>query len=191
MAIQVDDPSRLTAPPPSISQYALKVSQDGRAYLDSDCPLPKLNAEDILVKVAYVALNPVDGKSVDMSPTEGAVIGCDFAGEVVVSSSLRDDIVIGTLVFGCVFGNNPIYTDNGAFAEYVAVPARLVFRVPSGMPLQSAVTLGLGLATVGLALFHGMDLPREPWSPAKGPVPVLVSGGGTATGSLAIQILKV
>ncbi|CAD0111491.1 unnamed protein product, partial [Aureobasidium uvarum] len=170
----IDDPSRLTAPPPAQSHNALKVSHDGRAYLDSDCPLPKLNAEDILVKVAYVALNPVDGKSVDMSPTEGAVIGCDFAGEVVVSSTLRDDIVEGTLVFGCVFGNNPIYTDNGAFAEYVAVPARLVFRVPSGMPLQSAVTLGLGLATVGLALFHGMDLPGKPWSPAEKAVSVLI-----------------
>ncbi|KAI4721981.1 putative alcohol dehydrogenase [Aureobasidium sp. EXF-10727] len=191
MAIQVDDPSRLTATLPPQPQNALKVSRDGRAYLDSDCSLPKINAEDVLVKVAHVALNPVDGKSVDMSPTEGAVIGCDFAGTVVVASSSRDDLVIGTLVFGCVFGNNPIRTDNGAFAEYVAVPARLVFRVPSGMPLQSAATLGLGLATVGLALFHGMHLPGKPWSPAEEAVPVLVSGGGTATGSLAIQVLKV
>lgn len=169
---------------------ALKVSEDGGVYLDSECPLPVLGPEDVLVKVAYVALNPVDGKSVEMSPTPGAVVGCDFAGEVVVSSSLREDLSVGTLVCGCVFGNNPLHTDNGAFAEYVAVPAQLAFRIPSGLSLQSAATLGLGLATVGLALFHGMILPGKPWSPVKEAVPVLVSGGGTATGLLAIQILK-
>jgi aspyridone synthetase trans-acting enoyl reductase len=88
-----------------------------------------------------------------------------------------------------VFGNNPIRRDNGAFAEYVAVPRQLVWKIPADMSFQTAATLGIGLATAGLALYNGLQLPL-PLSAPEVPTTVLVYGGGTATGALAIQLLR-
>lgn len=177
------------------SQRALKVSENSTVVVQDGCALPRYGDEDVLVRVVCIALNPVDGKSVETSPTPGATVGCDFAGEVVRMGKSVDTsgtLSVGSRVCGCVFGNNPVHTDNGAFAEYVAVPSQLVFLVPAGMSYQSASTLGIGLATVGLALYHGLGLEWKPSAPAEGrtSIPVLVSGGGTATGALAIQILR-
>jgi aspyridone synthetase trans-acting enoyl reductase len=93
---------------------------------------------------------------------------------------------------GGIFGNNPLRRDNGAFAEYVAVPARLVWHVPTGMDLASAATLPTALATVGLSLFQYMKLPMPDSSPDNRSTGswVLVHGGGTSTGCMAIQVLK-
>ncbi|GFF62857.1 enoyl reductase LovC [Aspergillus lentulus] len=170
------------------SQRAIKVSVDGVATT-SEGDLPQVGDEEVLVRVVCVALNPVDSKSVEMSPTHGATVGCDFAGEVVQMGKAVSTVTLGARVCGCVFGNNPMRPDNGAFAEYVAVPSRLVLVVPPTMSYQSAATLGVGLATVGLALYQAMRLKCTPSAPAKKGFPVLVSGAGTATGALATQIL--
>lgn len=154
--------------------------------------VPVLNRDEVLVRVACIALNPFDAKSTDLSPSLGATVGCDFSGEVVTTGDpALVKIRIGDRVSGCVFGNNPVRLDNGAFAEYVAVPADLLFQIPSNMSYEAAATLGVGLATVGLALYHSfkLSLPFSPSSKAK-PSHVLVYGGSTATGTLAIQCLR-
>jgi aspyridone synthetase trans-acting enoyl reductase len=183
---------------------ALKVAGPGTLDLTSDIALPTLEASDVLVRVACISISPVDCKSADMSPATGATSGTEFSGVVVClgasvhSSGFRTEnnlkpIQIGDLVFGGIFGNNPLRRDNGAFAEYVAVPAYLIWHVPTGMGLATAASLPAALATVGLTLFQHMKLPMpsaavpptdesKPW--------VLVYGGGTATGCMAIQVLK-
>ena len=57
------------------------------------------------------------------------------------------------------------------------------------MTFQTAATLGTGLATVGLALYHNLQLPL-PSKPTTQPMTALVYGGGTATGTIAIQMLR-
>ncbi|PWY94773.1 NAD(P)-binding protein [Aspergillus sclerotioniger CBS 115572] len=140
-----------------------------------------------------------------MSPTVGATAGTEFSGIVAAlgnnvgadsnnNNNKTAPVRIGDRVVGGIFGNNPLRHDNGAFAQYVAVPSRLVWRVPDGMDLAAAVTLPTALATVGLSLFQYMKLPMPQGNnnlqtPSEGPY-VLVYGGGTATGCMAIQILK-
>ncbi|QKX55367.1 uncharacterized protein TRUGW13939_02459 [Talaromyces rugulosus] len=125
----------------------------------------KLGADEVLVRVACVALNPYDAKSVDMSPSPGATAGVDFAGEVVAlgegadSSSSR--LALGKRVCGCVFGNNPDRRDNGAYAEYVAVPASLVLCIPDSMTFPEAATLPSGMATTGGAFYNGLNVPTQ------------------------------
>lgn len=174
---------------PPKQQTALKITPEGRiAAVPS--PLPSLQDDELLVCVKSIALNPFDAKSAEMSPTVGATLGCDFAGEIVATGSNANDsnFSIGDRVCGCVFGNNPNRLDNGAFAEYVAVPADLLFRIPEHMDYNEAATLGVGLATVGMSLYHCLKLPMKPEQAGKSPY-VLVYGGSTATGTLAIQIL--
>lgn len=78
--------------------------------------MPKLDKNEILVKVAYVSQNPTDWKhSAFLSPA-GVVIGCDYSGVVV---QLGDGLAngewkVGDHVAGMVHGGK--FTDKGSFA---------------------------------------------------------------------------
>lgn len=169
---------------------ALKIHGQGKVALSDSCPIPEPRDDEILVHVVCVTLNPVDWKSADLSPTVGATWGIDYSGEVVkVGSAVKRPFAPGEGVCGGVFGNNPDEPNNGAFADYVVVPGDLVFKIPVGWSFEKAATLGIGLSTVGLALYQSLKLPF-PGSPPSKPRFVLVYGGGTATGTLAIQLLR-
>ena len=181
---------------------ALKICGSNDVAVASNAPVPSLEPSEVLVRVIAVSINPVDGKAADMSPQPGATSGTDFSGVIVAlgtgveSDTWRSDnemraVKVGDRVFGGTFGNNVLRPENGAFADYVAVPARLVWHMPGGMDFSTAATLGAALATVGLSLFNYLGLPL-PYSEAiKTQKPtVLVYGGGTATGAMALQVLK-
>lgn len=171
-------------------QRALKVRGPGKVELANSSAIPQPRNDEVLVRVICVAVNPVDGKSADLSPNPGATVGCDFSGQLVtIGSSVKQTLSNGDPVCGCVFGNNPDELDNGAFAEYVAVPGDLVFRIPAGMSYHTAATLGVGMVTVGMALYRSLKLPL-PGSRSEKTDFALVYGGGTATGTLAIQMLR-
>ena len=62
-------------------------------------------------------------------------------------------------------------------------------KIPDGMSFEDAATLGVGITTVGQSLYMTLNLPL-PTEPAKTPFPILIYGGSTATGILAIQYAK-
>ena len=172
------------------AQRALKIRRPGEVELAHSSVIPQPKDDEVLVRVICVAINPVDGKSADLSPNLGATVGCDFSGQlVIIGASVKQNLSIGDGVCGCVFGNNPDEVDNGAFAEYVAVSGDLIFKLPPGMSYHTAATLGVGMTTVGMALYRNLKLPL-PGSRSGKTEFVLVYGGGTATGTLAIQMLR-
>ncbi len=61
-------------------------------------------------------------------------------------------------------------------------------KIPNGMSFEDTATLGVGVTTVGQALY--MTLMPLPTEPAKTSFPILIYGGSTATGTLAIQYAK-
>ncbi|KAG6360408.1 hypothetical protein INS49_011468 [Diaporthe citri] len=182
------------------AQSALKVVGSNDLVVTKDTALPVLARSELLVRVACVSINQVDGKSADMSPTPGGTSGTDFSGVVVALGADVDTGKwrIGDRVMGGIFGNNPLRHDNGAFAEYAAVPDRLVWHIPASMDFATAASLPAALATVGLSFFQYLQIPMpDPTGPlqlemGKGtnPTYVLVYGGGTATGAMAIQVLR-
>ncbi|KFY03517.1 hypothetical protein V490_00166 [Pseudogymnoascus sp. VKM F-3557] len=177
------------------TQRALKVKGAGQVELVSQCIVPQPGDDEILVRVKHVALNPVDWKSLDLSPAIEATWGCDFSGVVVkIGRRVGEVFSIGDAVCGAALGNNHDDKENGAFADFVVVASNLVFKVPLGMSSQQASTLGIGLSTVGLALNHTLGLPLPQ---ASGVLPIspdrphiLIYGGATATGTLAIQMAR-
>ncbi|MCJ1394788.1 hypothetical protein MMC18_007668 [Xylographa bjoerkii] len=65
----------------------------------------------------------------------------------------------------------------------------LLARIPIAMSFEEAATLGVAINTIGQALYMSLKLPL-PTSPAQTPLPVLIYGGSTAIGTIAIQYAK-
>ncbi|KAJ5263145.1 zinc-binding oxidoreductase ToxD [Penicillium angulare] len=164
---------------------AIKVTGPGGAEIQ-DVPLPRLRDDYVLCRVKRVAINPTDWKHIDFIPAPGATSGCDFAGSVeqvepAVSKYWRKGDRIAAFVHGC----NATNLEDGCFAEFAVAKGYLQMKIPDNLSDEQAATLGVGLTTVGLALYQSLGLPLPPSNPCG--VPVLIYGGSTATGSLAIQ----
>ena len=87
----------------------------------------------------------------------------------------------------------PLRPWSGAFAEYVSVNAGMAFKLPEDMEFDVAAGMPLRVATSTLAIFHSMGItPTLLDAPLteEAAFDVLVYGGGTSTGTLAIQLLK-
>lgn len=93
-----------------------------------------------------------------------------------------------------VHGMNALGPDIGAFAEYVGACADLLLKLPDTMSFEEGASLGTGVGTAVLGLFHELKLPISMEQLSKGDASggefVLVAGGATATGTRAIQLLK-
>jgi NADPH:quinone reductase-like Zn-dependent oxidoreductase len=92
---------------------------------------------------------------------------------------------------------NDANPENGAFARYIAVKAALQMRVPDHVSFDEACTVGVGFATAGYALYKVLGLPfpndvqKVPdKDEAKKQSTILIYGGSTATGTIAIQLAK-
>ncbi|KAF2431632.1 putative zinc-binding dehydrogenase family oxidoreductase [Tothia fuscella] len=157
-------------------------------------PLPIIAPDQILLKNVAVALNPCDWKMPDNFPEPGATDGSDFAGVVAqIGSGVTQSFKIGDRVAGAVHGSNPVDHLSGSFGEWVAGTADIMLKIPTHVSWEQAAAVGgTAFATLGLVFFDSMKLP---FTPDKRATPdqsffVLVYGGGTATGTMAIQLLK-
>lgn len=166
---------------------------DGTLGLRDDVDMPRLEDDMLLVRNRAIALNPIDSKMVGSLATPGAVAGMDFAGEVVAIGAKARTAVplrVGDRVCGAVPGMNGLTSGVGAFAAIVGAADITTMKIPDGMSYEEAASLGSGMGTIGLALFRSLKVPGSPTEPAEKPVDVLVYGGSTSTGTLAIQLIK-
>ena len=144
-----------------------------------------------------VALNPAEWKAMAWGlASDGCLVGCDFSGIVEeVGSQVSKPLKKGDRVCGIVGGTNRQQPDDGAFAEYVVAKGDLLMKLPESMGFEEASTLPMGITTVGQGLYQKslkLKLP-EPSTKSvadrKGTY-VLIYGGSSATGALAIQYAK-
>lgn len=175
---------------------ALVGGDTGGYRLAEDMKIPVPGPGMMLCRVHAVALSPYDAKIVDYSNTPGAVGGCDFAGIVVAVGDGVTRFKEGHRVLAVTFGLNAADKTAGAFAEYALATGDLSCHIPEGLSFEQACSMGLGIATAGLALFQapGLDLEmprkRSGYDDESVPCFVLVSGGATGTGTMATQLLK-
>ncbi|KAF2098823.1 GroES-like protein [Rhizodiscina lignyota] len=169
----------------------------GQYELVHDVPIPRAQPEQVICRVAAIALNPTDWKMVDFSVVPGAVGGHDFAGEVIEVGEQVTRLKKGDRVFALAIGFNSDDKATGAFADYAITFADGAWRIPDWMSYEEASTFGVGIGTAILALYQTLGLPPPDIDGTtackrkqKKPGYVLVSGGSTATGTIAIQLLK-
>jgi NADPH:quinone reductase-like Zn-dependent oxidoreductase len=91
---------------------------------------------------------------------------------------------------------NDANAENGAFARYIAVKEDIQMHIPDNVSFEAAATTGVGIGTTGYALYKvlGLPLPESTASDQSSQTEtretVLIYGGSTATGSIAIQLAK-
>lgn len=156
-------------------------------------PLPKLPTKyHMLVRVLAVGLNPTDYKMIQNFYMEGNTVGCDFCG-VVEEIGSASTLPKGVRIIGADFPYRPNNPHNGAFQQYAVCDSRQALLVPEDWSDTKAAALGaigFGTAVLALADPDALHLTGRPLNPVERPLPILVYGGATATGVVAIQILK-
>ncbi|KAL2812766.1 hypothetical protein BJX63DRAFT_421633 [Aspergillus granulosus] len=173
-----------------MSQKAIIITSPKKEELVTNHPIPPLRDDYILVKTVSVALNPTDWKHIAYLAPPGVLVGCDYAGIVeAVGKDVKKQFKKGDRVCGFIHGSNAVQPEDGAFAEYIVAKGDIQIRIPDNLSFEEAATLGVGITTVGQSLYQSLKL-ALPENPIKEPVPILIYGGSTATGSLAIQFAK-
>lgn len=180
------------APSLPTTQTALIAGPDGDFLLSTTAPVAPLEPDSILIRTAAIALNPVDAKMAGDFLSPGSIFGFDCSGTVLaVGSAVTKNLKPGDRVCGSADGMSKARPYGGAFAEYVSLPGDLALKIPDGMSFESAAALGTALASAGMALFYSLGIPGELLDkPSEKPYPVLVYGGASATGTMALQLLK-
>lgn len=172
------------------TQKAVIVVEPKKDGLVTDRAIPTLRDDYILIKNVSVGLNPTDWKHVAFLAPPGVLVGCDYAGVVeAVGKDVKKPFKKGDRVCGFVHGGNAVQPEDGAFAEYIVAKGDLQMKIPDNLSFQEAATLGVGTVTVGQGLYQSLKL-ALPTEPIKDNTPILIYGGSTATGTLAIQFAK-
>lgn len=172
------------------TQKAVIITQPKTDGLVTDRPIPTLRDDYILVKNVAVGLNPTDWKHVAFLSPPGVLVGCDYAGVVeAVGKDVKKPFKKGDRICGFAHGCNSVQPEDGTFAEFIVVKGDLQMKIPDHLSFQEAATLGVGINTVGQGLYQSLKL-QLPTEPVTDSTPVLIYGGSTATGTIAIQFAK-
>ena len=176
------------------TQTAVVGNNRGGLELSHEAPVPEAKNDIVLVRTMAVSVNPVDAKMAGPYVTTGAILGCDAAGVVEevgpAAAQHKNEIKIGDRVCVVLMGMNPLEPSLGAFAEQVGARPISVIRLPDRVSFESGSALGTSFMTAGMALFKSLEIPGYPLAPNADALPVLVYGGSTATGTAAIQLLR-
>lgn len=176
------------------TQTAVITLSLGHAAFVTNHGIPKPRHDEILVRTAAVALNPIDWMLLGSTPSPNAVMGHDYAGTVVeVGESAQERFKVGDRVCGLVKGADRTRPESGTFAEYIVAKAAVQIRIPDGVSFEDAATVGVGAIATGQCLFGPSSL-NLPWpenhSPSEGRDTILIYGGSTASGCWLIQVAK-
>jgi NADPH:quinone reductase-like Zn-dependent oxidoreductase len=144
-------------------------------------PVPTVDDNEVLIRVATAGVGAWDPYlctgEFDIGGSFPRVLGSDGAGTVVATGSRVRRLRPGDNVYAWAFLN----PKGGFYAEYAALPADEVSRVPGGLSPEEAGTL----AVDGLTALAGLDLL------AVGPGrTVAISGASGGVGHLALQLAK-
>lgn len=177
-----------------LNQKAIIQHENGILRVTSGLPIQQPGPSQILVRTKSVALNPCDFKMPLRFPKPGLWDGCDYAGIIVAVGSevaKRGKFCLGDAVFGAVQGSNPADPTSGAYCEYLSIEQDFTFHIPSGLSFSTAPAIsGTAIATLGIALFWSLKISGTLEAPSVTQEDVLIYGGSSTLGILAIQMVK-
>jgi NADPH2:quinone reductase len=159
----------------ALQQTSLNGPQDMR--LITDAPVPSPGQGEVLIRVTAAGVNFADiSKSYGTflgGPRPPYLAGFEAAGEVVA---------VGDAVAGLRPGTRVIGVGDGAFAEYMVLPATAAVPVPAGWTAQQALGLVVNWPTALAAL--------KPLGGVAAGQTVLVHAAAGGTGQAAVKMAK-
>jgi NADPH:quinone reductase-like Zn-dependent oxidoreductase len=142
-------------------------------------PVSAPAAGEVLVRVHYASINPVDWKLQEAGRLSfPAIPGGDFSGEVIALGSGVTDVACGDLVAGVVNQRER----SGSYAEYLTVPTSEIVAKPATFTMAEAAAYPTVAIAAWRYLIQAADVQRGER--------VLVHGGAGGTGSIIVQIAK-
>ncbi|KAJ2614229.1 hypothetical protein H4S08_001798 [Coemansia sp. RSA 1365] len=143
-----------------------------------DIPIPKPKEDEVLVKIDSVGANffdilMVQGKY-QIKPQFPFTPGAEFSGTVVRVSHSDDRFKIGARVFGS--------NATGSYAEYIAVPSKQCYNIPSRLSFEQAAGFYITYPTSYAGLVLRANVQKNEW--------VLIHAAAGGVGIAAIQIAK-
>ncbi|MEZ8468090.1 NADP-dependent oxidoreductase [Vibrio splendidus] len=148
-----------------------------------DIAKPTIAPNQVLIKVQGAGVNPVDWMvregflQASGQHKMPLIVGWDAAGQVVEKGNNVSNLKLGEQVY--VYA--PI-SEQGAYAEYLAVDSRLVASAPKSLDIVTAAAVPLAATTAWQALVEGCQL--------KAGQRVLIHNASGGVGSFAVQIAK-
>ncbi len=148
-----------------------------------EAPLPRIGANDALVRVHAAGVNPVDWKVREgyleekFPHTLPFILGWDISGVVEATGDAVTEVRIGDEVFA-----DAEIARDGAYAEYIAVKASLLAPKPKTLSHIEAASLPIAALTVWQSLFETANLQSGQT--------VLIHAAAGGVGSLAAQLAR-
>ena len=162
----------------TIHQYG-----DPRVLRVEELPTPQPKGAQLLVKVHYAGVNPVDWKMREgrnrlvLGPGWPKVLGHDLAGEVIAVGPRVKRFKVGDVVY-TMQG-----LGMGAYATHALVPEKTAARMPASLTFQEAAALPMTSLTALQVLRNVAGLrPGQK---------LLVNGASGGVGSSAVQLGKI
>lgn len=166
--------------------------------------VPEISEDRMLIKTKAVGINPTDWKHVVMFGSNQGILGSDASGIVErvglkVKGFEKGDI-IGT------FDHGNVDFIRGKFAEYALVHPDAAIKADMSIfnqdeqltpgkyessklvNFEALASVPLGLTTISVSFNHSLGIPQD--KSANSNNYILIWGGSTASGILAIQIAK-
>lgn len=146
-----------------------------------DLPEPRTGPNDIRVKTAAAAVNPVDIKTrsgfLGLDLVFPSILGWDVSGTVEAIGSAVTRFRVGDAVMGMIAQS---VREQGTYAEFVSAPEELFAPVPTGLAMEQAAAAPLTVLTAA-QLLGSAALPSQ--------ARVLVTGAAGAVGRVLVQWL--
>ena len=161
----------------SETMWAVVVEEDQPLKL-GNVEKPSCGPNDVLVEIVTAGLNRADlvQRRGLYPPPPGAseIMGLECAGTIVATGSEVSGWSVGDRVCGLMAG--------GGYAEFAVVDQGSLFKIPDGMSFDEAGALPEVMMTVWANIFDRCQF--------KAGEAVLIHGGTSGIGTMAIQMLK-
>jgi len=157
-----------------INEYG---NEDVVNYVDVERPEPK--KDEVLVKVHFAGVNPVDwkirgGLGERLGLKLPIMLGGEIAGTIEKVGDEVRDFEEGDAVYGII--------TSGGYAEYAIAKKGDIAPKPKSLDFENAAAIPLGALTAWQAIFDLANLSRGQR--------IVIAGASGGVGSLAVQLAK-
>ncbi|KAK0637048.1 putative quinone oxidoreductase [Bombardia bombarda] len=177
----------------SINQF--QAVQKGGPFRLVQAPLPKPGPNEVCIRPKVVAINAIDYKNLKFGATVSEwpnVLGIEGAGTVESVGQGVTRFKAGDEVFTWLQRSQY----NGAFQDVFTANESTVAKKPASLSFEEAASLGITFLTGAATVAAGLRIPLSGFA-AKStdytstpPQSILVLGGSSGVGAVAIQLLR-